>query len=55
MRHTFASHWLIFQDEKDKIDTLSLMLGHTSTEISLKHYYTGVSKEEAVRYFDIWP
>jgi site-specific recombinase XerD len=52
MRHTYASHWLCLHNDLNK---LSLMLGHTSTEISLKHYYTAVSKDDAAKYFEIWP
>ncbi len=52
MRHTFACHWLCLHNNLDK---LSLMLGHTSTEISLKHYYAAVSKDDAAKYFEIVP
>jgi integrase len=56
MRHSYASHWLCLQIDQEKaLDKLSINLGHTSTAISLKHYYAAVSKDDAAKYFEIWP
>lgn len=52
MRHSYGSYWLALHGE---INKLSLMLGHTSTAISLKHYHKAVSKEQATKYFSIVP
>lgn len=52
-RHSFGSYWLPLHG--DDMNTLSVLLGHTDTRITMTRYNKAVSREAAEKYFNIYP
>jgi integrase len=52
LRHSFATNWVNYHQ---RLDQLALILGHTSTVVSFKHYVGGTPYSEAEHYWAIYP
>ena len=52
MRHSFASYHVAW---KRNFQDTALILSHTGTDILFKHYRGNATKEDAERYFNIYP